>query len=306
MARARAPGIARENGPACWPWALEDVGCGRRVVGKKCGLAYLGSFMGVFQLSKWYADVVEPGTGRLLICYDSELRWKGLAFRFTNTLQFEAPGKRHTAASFTQKGTAGLTDNDTVFALRQPGLHGTWQQQAPTVREVLLETDKGSVLWECYFPAATAQVTMGESTFRGLGYVERLTLTLPPWHLPLQTLRWGRLVTPHHSVVWIRWDGPEPRHLVFHNGVRYADSGFIGDDHLQFGPYSLVFEEKHSLRAGPVGSTVFRRFPWFKKLFPARILHLDETKWLSSATLSEGGVVLDLGYAVHERVEWPS
>ena len=285
---------------------LEGISCVRRRDWKNASPHYLGPLMGAFQLSKWYADVVEPDTGRLLICYDSELRWKGLAFRFTNTLQFEAPGKPVTAASFAQKCTAELTDSNTVFALRQRGLRGTWRQQAPPVREMLLETDEGSVLWECHFPAATAKVTLGKSAFRGLGYVEKLTLTLLPWHLPLQTLRWGRLVTPDHSVVWIRWDGPEPRHLVYHNGVRYADTGFIGDDRLEFGPYSLVFEAKHSLRAGPVGSTVFRRFPWFKKLFPARILHLDETKWLSAATLREGGVVLSTGYAVHERVEWPS
>ena len=262
--------------------------------------------MPAFQLTKWYADVVDPATGHLAICYDSELRWQGLAFRFTNLLRFEPPGTRFASASFVQRAQAGLDEDQTRFTLKQRGVHGSWQQQAPALRELLLETAHGSVLWECCFPAATAEVRMGETVLRGWGYVEKLTLTLPPWHLPLHTLRWGRFVAPGHCLVWIKWEGPEPRHLVFCNGTRHADTGHIGDDEVRVGLFRLAFETKHSLRAGPVGTTVFQRFPWFKKLFPARILHLDEAKWLSVATLIEDGAVVATGYAVHERVEWPS
>ncbi|HEX8659782.1 MAG TPA: hypothetical protein VF690_19720 [Hymenobacter sp.] len=262
--------------------------------------------MPAFQLQKWYADVVDPATGHLAICYDSELRWKGLAFRFTNLLRFEPPGMRFASASFVHQAQAGLNEDQVLFTLKQRGVRGTWQRQAPALRELLLETAYGSVLWECHFPAATAQVLMGETVLHGLGYVEKLTLTLPPWHLPLQTLRWGRFVAPGHCLVWIKWEGPEPRHLVFYNGTRYADTGHIGDNEVQVGPFRLAFEAKHSLRAGLVGKTVFQRFPWFKKLFPVRILHLDEAKWLSAATLTEARTVVATGYAVHERVEWPS
>lgn len=267
-----------------------------------------------FQLRKWYADLLEPATGQLHICYVSELRWGRLALRFTNRLRFPAPAagqpapKPDTTASFAQAATAELSDAGRVFTLRQRGLHGVWQGQGqvPAVREVLLETARGSVLWECFLPAATARLTLGAATHAGLGYVERLTLTLPPWQLPLQTLRWGRLVLPGHALVWVRWDGPAPRHLLFHNGRRYADEGHIGDDTLRFGPYEVTFTDKQPLRAGPVGRTVFSRFGWFRRLFPARVFDLDEVKWRSWATLRTlGGAVVTSGYAVHERVEWP-
>ena len=262
--------------------------------------------MAAFQLTKWYADLVNPATGYLAICYASELRWKQLALRFTNILQLQPPGTLRTAASFVQAATAQLDEQNTTFNLRQRNWQGTWQQQAAPLRELLLETAHGSVLWECWLPAATAQLTVAGAVHHGLGYVEKLTLTLPPWQLPIQTLRWGRFVAAGHYLVWIRWDGPEPRHLIFHNGTRYADQGYIGDDYLQVEHLRLTFTYQHTLRAGAVGSTVFRRFPWFGKLFPARILHLDEAKWLSWATLTEGEVELAAGYVVHERVAWPS
>ncbi|HEX8326765.1 MAG TPA: hypothetical protein VF629_04440 [Hymenobacter sp.] len=262
--------------------------------------------MASFHLSKWYADVVDPTTGYLAICYDSHLRWGKLAVHFTNLLCFRPPDFRQTAASFVQESRAELNSDETTFTLRQGRLHGSWQQRAPALRELLLETAHGSVLWECFFPAATARLVIDGIAHIGLGYVERLTLTIVPWQLPLQALRWGRFLAPDQYVVWIRWEGAEPRHLVFYNGQRYADTGSIGDDGLVFGEHELAFTEKYSLRAGAVGSTVFKRFPWFRKLFPARILYLDEAKWWSRGTLTKGGKAVATGQVVHERVEWPS
>lgn len=261
--------------------------------------------MPAFELIKWYADVLDPGTGHLVICYDSTLRWQALALRFVNRLELKPPAAPRSSASFAQAASATLGSGGHTFDLRQRGLHGQWQQQAPAIREVLLDTPQGQVLWECFMPEAMARLRWGDKVLHGLGYVERLTLTLPPWQLPLHTLRWGRFVAAGHYVVWLRWDGFAPRHLIFHNGQRYEQQGHIGDEYIAFGAWQLRFAERHTLRTGTVGTTVFKRFGWFRRLVPARILHLNETKWLSAAHLSEAGTERSTGYAVHERVAWP-
>ena len=260
--------------------------------------------MPAFELVKWYADALDPATGQLIIGYDSALRWRRLRLWFANALYCRPPGPAQGSAAFLRRTGATLSADGTRFTLAQGPLHGTWQAQAVPLREVLLATGHGSVLWECLLPAATVQLCHAGGQLTGLGYVERLTVTLLPWHLPIQTLRWGRFVDPAHYIVWIRWDGPEPRNLLFHNGQRYPDAT-ITDDELRFGPHHLALGPRHELRTGAVGRTVFQAFAWFRRLLPARILRLHETKWLTEGTLRTNGTAVASGYAVHERVEWP-
>ncbi|RFP63523.1 hypothetical protein D0N36_19020 [Hymenobacter lapidiphilus] len=264
--------------------------------------------MSSFQLLKWYADLVDDATGELFICYDSELRWRGLAWRFASFLRCLPAGRAHTRHAFLGAGPSPhLSPDAQEFRLVQPQLRGHWQQRATPLHEVLLDTDRGQVRWECWQPAATARLETTDTVYNGWGYVERLTLTLKPWHLPIEQLRWGRFVAPGHCLVWIRWDGPAPRHLIFYNGQRHANTGQITDDEITLPHHRLLLAQPHPLRTGAVGSTVFGRFPAFRQLLPARILRLRETKWLSQATfLTEAGVALATGPAVHELVEWPT
>lgn len=259
-----------------------------------------------FFIRKWYADVADATTGNLAICYHSDVRWRGLKLRFFNLLHFAGRATLRSTTSFRRRPAVAF-DGATRLSLHGADLAGEWHTEQPAIRERLLETPAGYVQWDCWLPAARAEVAapLLPHPLCGLGYAECLTVTIQPWQLPIDTLRWGRFRAEGHSVVWIQWRGPVPHTLVWHNGRRHPDAD-IADDALCFGAHRLLLADRAPLRAGPLIGTVFRRSPWLRALFPLRILRLDECKWQTRATLLADGQPVATGWAVHERVEWPA
>lgn len=87
------------------------------------------------------------------------------------------------------------------------------------VASTVYESADGRIDWECRQPAADARVRLaGGREITGLGYAERLRMTIPPWRLPLRTLRWGRFLAAGESWVWIDWQGPHVARFAFRNG----------------------------------------------------------------------------------------
>ncbi len=256
-----------------------------------------------FRLVKWYADVVDDATGELAILYHSELRWGWLRLKFFSLLRFH-DGQLRTTTRFRQLPTIAFDAAASTLSATGSDVTGTWVGTQPALHERLLDTAAGYVQWDCWLPTARAGLTVPGTSQRGLGYAERLTLTLKPWRLPLHTLRWGRFGAPGHAIVWIQWLGDAPRCLVFHNGRRISGA-LIDDEQLVFGPYRLALTDRAPLRVGPLIKTVFQRSQWLRALFPARILNLMEAKWLTRTTLHSPNESPVTGWSVHERVEWP-
>lgn len=125
----------------------------------------------------------------------------------------------------------------------------------------------------------------------GLGYVERLEMTLPPWQLPIEELRWGRFTAESADAAWIEWRGPQPLRLAWRNGAE-VDS------------VDVAFKGRSTLREGPLAKTVFSKVPVLRKSLPVAMLSVDETKWRSRATLQVPGADPVSGWAIHEVVKW--
>jgi hypothetical protein len=257
-----------------------------------------------FLLSKWYADVVDEATGDLLIYYWGELRWRGLYLRLAHTIEFGGLAHLQARASLQPKSQPSFTGR--VFASPGGLVRGEWQGGAAPLAHRLLGGPAGLVDWECHLPRAHARAGGPKLAhpYVGLGYVERLTLSVRPWDLPIRVLHWGRFLGPGHSIVWLRWEGPEPRNLLYCNGEQVAGAA-IGPDELRFGDYHLSLADKHPLGQEPLLARFFRRLKGLAALFPASFLHLHEQKWQTRATLSQAGQVLATGWAVHEKVTWP-
>jgi hypothetical protein len=136
---------------------------------------------------------------------------------------------------------------------------------------------------------------IGTEEIDGLGYVERLRLTLPPWELPIRELRWGRILSAAGSATWIDWRGPSPLRLALRDGRRVT-AGAVGD---------RVVDAGGPVRLAPVATLrdarLSRTLPLaLRRALPRAGLGLEETKWLSRGTL-EGAP----GLAIHEVVRWP-
>lgn len=256
-----------------------------------------------FYLSKWYADVIDNNTNNLIIYYWAELQWQGLNLHFSNLLQFIGLKKRISTSSFA-KSRAPLLVNS-ILSIENPTIKGTWTTQTANISQILLENEQGYILWECTMPIANTnlQAVKNQSSYIGLGYVEKLTFSIKPWEMPIQILHWGRFLFDNQYIIWIRWEGKEQKNLLFHNGEKQANP-YIDEHELHFGHFHLDLSEKYTLRNGSLISTIFKRFTWLKKIFPQRILNLQECKWQTKAVLTHQGQKISENWAIHEKVEW--
>ena len=59
----------------------------------------------------------------------------------------------------------------------------------------LVSSAAGAIDWSCLMPRPAARAATASGRVEGLGYAERLRLTLPPWAVPFQAVRRGRHVT---------------------------------------------------------------------------------------------------------------
>ena len=255
-----------------------------------------------FHLQKWYADLIDNASGDLTIIYLGELKWSFVHLHFTNILRFLQRDRLISTASFSSYTPPTMDSN--LLRIESQETSGQWKSTRPSITERLYENEQGYILWECFMPSADGQIRHNDCIHRGWGYIERLTLTLKPWQLPIHILRWGRFLSNDHAVVWIRWQGDEERFLIFHNGTKHLN-GTIDDRTIQFSNYRLILSRRYTLRDGPVMQTVFNPYLWIKRIIPSSFLHhLIECKWQTRSEFYQDDQCLAHGWSIHETVEW--
>jgi hypothetical protein len=255
-----------------------------------------------FELSKWYLDAVGED-GEVFIGYRASLRWRRLAVSYAATLTGGAhePRTRSTARSEEQPVLRMGALSWTSQAL---DVEGSWRCVAASeTSRTLYETPSGAVVWRCLMPSAKAEARQGARVVRGLGYAEHLSMTLPPWRLPIDTLRWGRFLSPEHSVVWIDWERESARRTwVFVNGAEVQGEVTEEDVFLEGGRVSLPQRDRLLLRSGRL-SYLLRNLP-LPLSFSRRVLAIHETKWRTRGVLECAGVPPAEGWAIHEVVRF--
>lgn len=259
--------------------------------------------MASFSLSKWYLDVVGP-RGDAWIGYWALLRWRAVTLRYACTLAAgvgESPAKQSiTLRAAEPPRREGERVTWTCAPLE---VEASWLGIDPAIEASLFESGEGGASWRCWQPRGRATVRMNGRVLSGLGYVEELDLTLPPWHLPLSELRWGRFLGDGDSVVWIDWRGTSPARHVFINGER-ATASRLDEAGLGFADGGVLsLEPGRVLRGGALGSTALSMIPGRAELFPLRWLTAAEIKWLSPGILTRAGDSPRPGWAIHEIVK---
>ena len=216
-------------------------------------------------MRKWYIDSVAQN-GRVRIDYRGDIRWGALHIPFISTLTFDGSQAKTTKA-FRRSVPPALE---------------------PSFERELYRDDEGYVLWRLLIPREEA------------GYAEFLEMTIPPWRLPIDTLRWGRIVTAKMSLVWIEWAGARPMMLALRDG-REANVIRINDDEVELGDGTrLAIADRTTLRDAPLSATIGP----LRFLLPRKLTAFHETKWRSGGTIFNGGEVVDAGWVIHERVRF--
>ncbi len=160
----------------------------------------------------------------------------------------------------------------------------------------------GSVKWDCLQSLSEVHLNIGQEEYAGLGYVERLDMTLAPWQLPIKELHWGRFLSQDCSLIWIQWRGPHPLTLVCLNGEKF-EMAEVSTSHVSWDSGRLDISNPVVLRNGPIVKTALSQIPGVRRLFPESILLMDECKWRSRGELEQGGGTCT-GWVIHEVIHF--
>lgn len=256
-----------------------------------------------FSLEKYYVDLV-TAEGHYFIGYSARLNWRAIRINYRATLHHPSLSGINTGPSLSSRD--GPVDDDSVLTWRSPrlGFDGQWRRLASAERHVLHQEDDGIVDWSCSQPSARVRLTTESgAVFLGLGYVECLKLTIPPWRLGLRTLLWGRFVSEDHSVVWIEWQGKHNLKLLICDGQRTVNPQ-ISDDSIKCEDFELSLERAETIREDSIGKTLVSRIPSVLKAAPIEFLGGKEQKYVSRGRLRFTGGSEHTGWVIHERVSW--
>ena len=237
-----------------------------------------------------------------MIAYWARLDTLGLSITWASRLDITPDGARRMQSSLRPNSPPVATDGLIQFAHPALKLQGQWTPIDPPYAAVLHESEEGSVDWRCHCPRGHVAVQLNGRTVIGLGYAEQLTMTIPPWRLPISELRWGRFLSPEIGLVWIRWDGATPLGLALHNG-RPARRHSIDDDGITADGLTLSLEPRCTIREGRIGPNMLYAIPGIDRVAPRSILNAHETKWLSRGCVQppDGNAAPSPGgWAIHE------
>lgn len=260
-----------------------------------------------FELKKWYFDGVDA-EGRVIIGYSASLRWHGVKVPYASYLYLQQPGICRTESRFRRVAKPLVDEKNIRWADEGFHLQGQWTAAAPSFGKRLYEGPEGYLDWQCYQPASHCHIELGAvPPIVGLGYVECLEMTFPPWQLGLHELRWGRFAHPDMPVVWIDWKGEINRRWIFAKGQAMA--GGVVDDSTVYSPdhdiklqleRPVVIEEQEKI--GAVVQSLVAWLPGIERFAPLRFLKAKEVKWLSEGTLAMTGEPARHGRVIHELV----
>jgi len=257
-----------------------------------------------FLLSKWYMDCIAED-GEVFIAYAANLRWRSLSFDYSSTLR--KCGDDPPRADTSLRNVVMPVQSGGEIRWQNSDTSATWHTKSEPVERMILDCADGRIFWRCVAPLAEAEISFpNDNTIRGLGYCEQTLISIPPWKIPIDQLRWGRFLAEDEYVVWIDWRGSDALTLVVRNGVETIGATVL-DDRIDAadGGYSLSLTNPSTLRTGQLSSTAFRSVPLLSNLLSSNGLMMDETKWRSRGSLqSSADTHTKEGWAIHEVVRW--
>ena len=254
-----------------------------------------------FFLEKWYMDCIND-LGRYCIGYHADLRFLSQSLSYSALL---TPNNTKQKQVFSRSYNNSLNydgENGLVWKVPKMSLTAIMNQQQRVFEKVLFENIEGKVVWTCVMPLANAHFTFEDNDVKGLGYAEKLLLTIPPWKLPIKELIWGRWCAYDKSIVWIEWRGEYPFRLIIEDGIEVQPIQ-ITDHEIVTETFSLTLNKQCCIRDGKVVNTVLQKVPILNKVLPEKARGLYESKWLSRGIFRSGKCVRE-AWAIHEKVEW--
>lgn len=253
-----------------------------------------------FLLTKWYLDcVTEQGDTAVIYCAD--LRWHRVRAVYSSVLTADSESIS-TRSSMTGGQLPSVSGDVISVELPKLGISGKWTSAANAVSRNVFEGTAGYVRWNCIQPKSAVHLRIQSREFIGLGYAECLTLTLPPWQLPMRQLRWGRYVSPEDCLAWVDWQGPFTTSFAFYNGQPSLPES-ISDSRIVLLDGTLCVDDCLPLRSGRLAETLLPGAPGLGKVLPLSLFKIEEHKWRSRGHWKASDHSSS-GWVIHEVVHW--
>lgn len=255
-----------------------------------------------FYLDKSYLDCIDH-EGNCLILYAASIKIFFLKFHYTAFIFSDAQNKITEKSSF-KKSELTFSDEGLQFFCRHFNIQGEWKKGLYPVQSVLYKNDNGIVNWNCHHPIADAAVQYNGQLFTGLGYAETLFLSMLPWQLPIDELRWGRFLAPGITITWIQWKGKYPVNKIYFNGIEMNDAIHSMEAILfNEGKCRLLFSHTAVLRHTTFGEHL-SKLPLVKLLVNKAMLNSVESKYKSATRFTDASGTLHHGWSIFELVKW--
>jgi hypothetical protein len=256
-----------------------------------------------FKLEKLYLDCIDE-QGNCFIIYWAKLKFYFIKVIYSGLIFSDNKGVTIEKSSL-KKMREPLINNLLLFYSQYLEIRGSWERTADQL-PVFSFNDalKHELAWNCHHPKALTEIQYNDTTFEGFGYAETLTLTIKPWNLPIEELRWGRFLTDLYAITWINWKGDNPLNKIYCNGEEYNDAIFQ-ENSIIFGSgaYVLMFNEITIIRKGRLRNAL-SNMPWIKIFFNPRILNTMEIKYKAKSTLVFNSEISASGWSLFEIVTW--
>jgi hypothetical protein len=252
------------------------------------------------RLHKWYLDCTTEH-GEAAIVYVGRVTLGCLPVPYFELLSVGPGGVRRWRRLSSRPRV--WRDGETLrLAVPALGLLGRWEPTTAALDIPLLEAPGGTIRWRCHQPGGPSEVQLPDGRrLVGSGYAEELEMSLPPWALPFQELRWGRFTGSGRSVVWIDWRGGLERRWLFVDGEP-VEAQRIEVDRVRWATGRLDIQTGIVVREARIGRTLAGPLA---RLLPRRLGQALETKWLCPARLHVGEAALPIhGSVIHEVVRW--
>ncbi len=263
---------------------------------------------GGFHLEKWFLDCVTE-EGEVMIFYAAKLKWHRWEVPYTSWLDYSSSSdtlfkSRLRRITIPQRAGELIQWQDDRF-----GVSGTWDAMTPPLNARLFDSKDGCLDWYCYQPMSRVRLILKDRTVEGKGYAEKLILSVEPWKIPMEELRWGRYCSEQDNIVWIELRGEQQQQWLWYNGEKLRAAN-IEDGKLMMSDKGLVLELDRGIvlesekKIFNVVKGLLRFIPGFNRSMPSRFLMSDASKWCSRGVLRKNNNVVSQGWAIHECVNF--
>lgn len=263
-----------------------------------------------FNLSKWFLDFISD-EGEAMIFYAAKLKWHGLEVTYTSWLRYNPANGVSNRSRFHRINMPERNDSTILWSDHRFGVEGKWKTMTSPLQARLFESDEGYLDWNCFQPMSEVSIKIKDKTFEGIGYAEQLVMTVDPWKIPMNELRWGRYGTQENYIVWIEVRADEKQQWIWLNGEKINKAN-IEDNQISIPTKKISLELDKSVvleseqKIFHVVKKLRNFLPGFKRSMPIQFLMADEYKWLSKGILKKDGKEIDAGPAIHEFVNFKS